>query len=273
MQIALVLDKKKKSYGPIAEGLLKHAPYVTYLDNFDDRYDGYIVFHNKPPHLKTDKFVAWWMCDLRPPRELQREYVDLIFLCNKHYLNDYSSYFKTQVYHLPQSGIGGEITKGRDINWDVVFIGGINGNRFHKNRHPLLTEIGKKYKTRAIFNEGHTKDTKWIYNQTPFSLAISPQVEGYTSNRLYNILASKGFCLTLYYPGIEEQFENHKHLVWFKDADEAVKWITYYKKHKEKYEQIREEGHQLYLQKHTPEQRWKFMVERSEEIISLRSGE
>jgi spore maturation protein CgeB len=92
-------------------------------------------------------------------------------------------------------------------------------------------------------------------------LAISPQYIGYTSNRLYNILASGGFCLTLWFPGIEDLFENKKHLVWFKTPEEAVKLARYYMEHPLEREKIAKQGHKEYLSKHTAQKRLDYMFD------------
>ena len=63
----------------------------------------------------------------------------------------------------------------------------------------------------------------------------------YFSNRNLFTLGCGGFLLTHYVPGLEQLFQNHKHLVWYESYDEAVDLIKYYlnPKREEKIKQIR----------------------------------
>lgn len=53
-------------------------------------------------------------------------------------------------------------------------------------------------------------------------------VDRYFSNRTFLTLASGGFHLTRYVPGLEEMFTNHKHLVWFRTHEECLELIAHY---------------------------------------------
>lgn len=67
----------------------------------------------------------------------------------------------------------------------------------------------------------------------------------YFSNRNLFTLASHGFLLTHYVPGIEELFENHKHLVWYKNKEECVELIEYYLDRPNERMQIANNGYEL----------------------------
>lgn len=253
--IALYVDKEPnpRSVGPIMKGIMETDIPISVGDN--EEYDEYLVFHNKPPKVKADKPVSWWMCDLRYPTELPeptREYKN-IFLCNKQLIPLYEDYYQTDVYYMPQPGLPESWQYKEstyEVKQDVIFIGNFN-SQYHSNRGNIIDKISTKHPVLVISNEGQTRDQAGLYRKTPFSLAISQQVEGYTSNRLYNILASGGLCLTLWFPGIEDLFEHGKHLLWFKTADEAIELIKEYLTKEEKCDIIRTQGKKLYEEKHT----------------------
>lgn len=258
--VNILIDKLKDKYGPIMNALINTGAKV-YDGSTSPIIGDTIIFCNRPGVIPKSKVrdgkLGWWMCDLRNPYLLEpvpRE-IDAIFLCNKQYLSEYKEKYKTPTFYLPQCGLDEKIKPGREIKSEIVFIGGISSNEHHGNRWAILEVLRNKYEVELIFNEGTTPDQKWIYNKTPISLAISPQTYGYTSNRLYNILASSGFCLTLWFPGIEEIFKNHRHLVWFKDEAEAVELAGYYLKNKGKRDRIARAGHREYLKKHTARHR------------------
>lgn len=52
--------------------------------------------------------------------------------------------------------------------------------------------------------------------------------ELYFSNRTWFVLGCGGFLITRYVPGLELIFANHKHLVWYRNTEEAVDQIRFY---------------------------------------------
>lgn len=69
--------------------------------------------------------------------------------------------------------------------------------------------------------------------------------------RTLNSMASGAFHLAHYVPGLEDVFENKKHLVWFNSVPEAIELIEYYLAHDEERERIAEAGRQEVLAHHT----------------------
>jgi hypothetical protein len=70
-------------------------------------------------------------------------------------------------------------------------------------------------------------------------------VERYFSNRTFLTLASGGFHLTHYVPGLETMFANHEHLVWFRDDDECLELIDHYLRRPDERRRIAAEGRRL----------------------------
>lgn len=259
MKVGVVVKQLKPEYGPIADAIKKTGVDILSLENqsrFPD-YDHLIVFYNKVPEIRQRPKgkIVWWMNDLRLPTELppvSSFNFDEIFICHRGFDEQYKTFFNKPIHYMPQCGHSYDIIKGRKIDWDVSFIGKVDGKKFyHRDRGGLMSEIKRHRRLGIISGEGQTKDQAWIYNQTRYNLAVSfPMIEG-TSNRLYNILASKGFALVRYFPGLEKQFKNREHLVWFKTIDEAITLMNYYDKHEDEYQAIKEQGHKQYLLKHT----------------------
>ncbi len=263
MKNGIVVKQIKPQYGPIADAIKKTGIDILGLDDQSNfhLYDNLIVFYNKPPLIvnRPKNKISWWMNDLRLPNQLPdtpTHNFDDIFICHKTYDQQYKSFYKKPLYYIPQCGHSYRLERGRNIEWDVSFLGKVISNKiWHKDRKQLLEIIRDHYKIGIISGEGQTKDQTWIYNQSKYNLAVSfPMIEG-TSNRLYNILASQGFALVRYFPGLEKQFENHKHLVWFENAKEAIEIMKHYDKNPELIGNIKRAGHQQYLLKHTAEER------------------
>ncbi len=250
--------------------------------NWDD-YDALIWFNNHPPTLETSAKILWWMCDLRAPESLGgTTTANYIGLCNKTFLNEYESFYGATVVYVPQCGNDTSVKRGRDLGCDVLFLGHtghsapheglvqmkeltrqqVLAKEFHWNRMPVINALQSSgLSTWVISNEGATADSKWLYQNTPINLSVSLPVEGYTSNRMYNILASRGFCLVAWFPGLEDLFENHKHLVWFSTLDEAVELAKHYLEKPQERDIIREAGYREYLDSHTAASRVDTMLE------------
>ncbi len=250
--------------------------------NWDD-YDALIWFNNHPPTLETSAKICWWMCDLRAPESLGGSTTaDYIGLCNKTFLKEYESFYGAPSVYVPQCGNDTPVTGGRNLGCDVLFLGHLGrpapyeglvqipeltrkqvlAKEFHWNRMPVISALKDAgLSVETISREGATADSKWLYQNTPINLSISLPVDGYTSNRMYNILASRGFCLVTWFPGLEDLFENHKHLVWFSTYDEAVELAKHYLANPQERDRIREAGYQEYLSSHTAASRVDTMLE------------
>jgi hypothetical protein len=72
-------------------------------------------------------------------------------------------------------------------------------------------------------------------------------VEWYFSNRTWFTLGSRGFLLTNYAPGLEQIFENHRHLVWYRSVDECLELIEHYRSRPAERARIAAEGHAFAL--------------------------
>jgi hypothetical protein len=252
----VIIKEKNHPLGPIANALRKTG--VDILDFSDTKliknYDYLIIFYNKlPPYFETKAKIGWWMNDLKIPEKLiqHKTKFDYIFLCNEEYFYEYIDFFKKPIVYMPQCGLNSDNTFCRPIEWEVLFIGNNSLKKYHNNRKEILDKIGECYFLKIISGEKRTEDQNLLYKNTKFNLSISAPLQTVTSNRLYNILASGGFALVSWFPGIDKLFINHQHLVWFKTPEEAIKWMNYYENNPKKYERIKRLGHQLYLEKHT----------------------
>jgi hypothetical protein len=106
----------------------------------------------------------------------------------------------------------------------------------HAARHeswpfPVLKEVYHPHHTAAM------REAKITLNVNHF-----PEFrKAYTRRTIRSIFARR--ChITLYIPGMEDDFENKKHLCWFHTIEEGLELIDYYLKHDEEREKIAWEG-------------------------------
>lgn len=125
------------------------------------------------------------------------------------------------------------------------------GNNYGENTYPLSKErqdiclmLKREFKDGfTIFGNGwqdvgihaayiDPKQSSYIYSQHEIAINHSNyQRSRYTSDRLFYILASGTFCLTHWYPKIEEEFTDGKHLVVYKNADDLLEKCHYWLSH------------------------------------------
>jgi hypothetical protein len=79
-------------------------------------------------------------------------------------------------------------------------------------------------------------------------------VEHYFSNRTFLTLASRGFHLTHYVPGLQTMFVNHRHLVWYHSDEECLELIEHYLARPAERSRIALDGQRLVRSKFTTRQ-------------------
>lgn len=80
---------------------------------------------------------------------------------------------------------------------------------------------------------------------------VRHDVDLYFSNRTWLTLGCGGFLLTRYVPSLEEYFTNHRHLVWYRSAEECSELVRHYLANEEQRARIAAEGHRYVQEHHT----------------------
>jgi len=152
---------------------------------------------------------------------------------------------------------------------EVAFVGNVlhppvRDASLARRRLRLLRRVAARYRLKVWGPQGHTLTARawrsvraplipWpAYNEefvkvcqaSAVVLGINTinTVERYFSNRTFLTLASGGFHVTHYVPGLEEMFENHRHLVWFGSDDECLSLIEHYLRRPRERHAIAREG-------------------------------
>ncbi|WP_029925463.1 glycosyltransferase family protein [Nocardia otitidiscaviarum] len=95
------------------------------------------------------------------------------------------------------------------------------------------------------------------------SLCLNYRYPDYWSDRVYETLGRGGFLIHPRVPGMDEHFEDRKHLVFydFGDFDQLRALIGHYLTHDEEREAIRSTGHEHVKANHTYVHRWSTILE------------
>lgn len=84
-----------------------------------------------------------------------------------------------------------------------------------------------------------------VFHNSKINLNISSRtIESGIPQRVFDILACGGFCLTNYQPEIAEVFEDGKELVMYTDSDDMLQKVNYYLAHEEERMQIAKAGYE-----------------------------
>jgi glycosyltransferase involved in cell wall biosynthesis len=138
--------------------------------------------------------------------------------------------------------------------FDVCFVGHINNDK----RLDFLDHMFKKFPN-FFYGQRLFERAAEAYGRSKINLNIAHSDD--VNMRVFEIMGSGGFLLTEYVPSLEELFKNRKHLVWYKDLDEAVDMATYYIHNDEARQKIAEEGYREVLKNHTITKRVDRMIE------------
>jgi spore maturation protein CgeB len=216
--------------------------------------------------------------------------VNVFFTTAKGSLPKYRAIANVPVYwiyegaHLPAFPQGLKMNYPKKIyKSEVAFVGTVfNSNRdkncssknnknIYRARQRLLKRINKAFHLKIWGPQIRESREKWgsnypaiewpayneelvkICRESDIILGINSvnSVELYFSNRTYITLASGGFHLTQYVPGLEKMFENCRHLVWFHSDAECLDLINYYLKRPDQRKKIAREGQRWVRKKYS----------------------
>lgn len=156
---------------------------------------------------------------------------------------------------------------------DVIFVGSKGYHPEWQYRPQLIDWLRNTYGGRFthIGGDGEIGTTRGqalntLYSDTKVvvgdSLCLNFDYPHYWSDRVYETLGRGGFMIHPYIEGMEQDFEDGKHLVFYKfgDFDDLKAKIDYYLEHDEEREKIRLAGHEHVKQNHTYFNRWQQII-------------
>lgn len=160
-----------------------------------------------------------------------------------------------------------------DYKHDIIFVGSRGYHPEWQYRPQLIDWLKEAYghKFTHVGGDGQIPTTRGQALNTLYadskiaigdSLCIGFDYPYYWSDRVYETLGRGGFIIHPYIKGMEEHFEDGKHLVFYKfgDFDDLKNKIDYYLEHDDEREAIRLAGHEHVKANHTYKQRWEAII-------------
>lgn len=247
------------------EELRQFEPSVIILAS--QRWDNIAIVAQLLRSFKVPK--ACWFNDLRTgERANVLRGFDRTFLCFRDSQSEYSwkiweNSSGTKISYMPQGSVISTELKPLSVKRNLVFIGGVDHSTFHSGRknavHYLRADvINKTERDKRIMIERQSSTT---YRESRFVLSMSPTIPGYTSIRLYNIMAYGGLALVAKFPGLEKMFTHERHLLAWNNFEEADKLMfDWGPKRDAECEVMRKRAWRLQQAKHTVTSRLMNMV-------------
>ena len=206
---------------------------------------------------------ACWFNDLRPGDYADRLHgFDRVFLCFKNapaYSWDmWRKRSNALISYMPQGSVISTELAPLKIERNLIFIGGkYNQQRRDAVHHLQAFVLNEDKREKRMEVE---KQSQLLYRQSRYVLSISANVPGYTSIRLYNIMAYGGLALTSRFSGVEQMFTHGKHMLIWKTLDHAVDLMNTWRRNEIECEVMRKRAWRLQQAKHTVSSRLMNMV-------------
>ena len=188
--------------------------------------------------------------------EIARQF-DFVFLAQKAYVEDLRATGCPHVFWLPlacDAEIHGAVAGEK--KYEVGFVGSVT--EAHTRRKQLLDAIGQRFQLHC--DRKFMDEMAEVFSRS--RIVFNNAVNGDLNMRVFEALCSGSMLMTDEAPasGLDELFENGKHLVVYSD-DNLLDLIQHYLDHPQERERIAGQGRQEVIGRHTYDHRAKRMLE------------
>jgi hypothetical protein len=176
-------------------------------------------------------------------------------------------------HYMPAGVFGEECTYTPTTKkLDVIFVGSKGYHPEWPYRPKLIDWLTGTYRRnfRHYGGDGikalRGEDLNTLYAMTKVvvgdTLCPDFKYESYWSDRVYETLGRGGFIIHPYIKGMEKEFKDKEHLVFYEynNFNQLKKLIDYYLEHEEEREAIRLAGHNLVKNNYTYKHRWQSIL-------------
>jgi glycosyltransferase involved in cell wall biosynthesis/SAM-dependent methyltransferase len=250
-------------------------PYSTHDIDLPFRYTYHDILSKTPTGFKPDLYIwadsgekeipedidaipcpkACYLIDThiapQPRLALARKF-DCTFMAQKAQVQAFRDAEVTNVHWLPL-GCSPKLHNLPPMEriYDVAYIGGLDGDATDRRR-VLLRKIGERFPNSRI-------ERRWPHEMAEIyaksKIVVNVCVNRDVNMRVFEGMASGALLITDEADGLEDLFENGKHLVIYRKDEDVFDLISYYLAHAEEREAISSAGKTEVLENHTYTQR------------------
>lgn len=219
-----------------------------------------------------------WYRDIRIPPDpeivARASKVDVLFLTPGGQAPEYEALGVKRALYLPDTAdprIEHPAEASPELRCDVAFI----GRGYDVPRSEFLCRLAERFDLRVWGQDWGpwAKPLRWngetaygrdfarvcasariVLGADP-SFQLEHAVRGYHSNRIFKVLACRGFLLGQHTPGVDDVLRGGEHCAWYRDEADAFAQIERYLSDGAERERIRATGHTFFLEHHTIDHR------------------
>jgi hypothetical protein len=214
---------------------------------------------------------------LRRQRDLHRKpvykHIDHFFTVDRKMADWFNETTLVKGHYVPAGVYDKECTYiPTEPKEEIIFVGSKTYHPEWPYRPKLINFLGQTYGAR--FNlygrEGlglvRGQDLNNLYASTKIVVGdtLCPEFNypDYWSDRIYETIGRGGFLIHPYIRGLEREFEDKKHLVFYEynNLEQLQSLINYYLEHEDEREEIRRSGHELVKNNYTYKNRWETIL-------------
>lgn len=229
----------------------------------------YLKKHNVP--TMTYHLDLWFGLQRQKDLEEYPVYkeIDHFFTVDKQMSDWFNSETNVKGHYIPAGVYHQEcFLKEYKKTRDVIFVGSKKYHPEWQYRPQLISWLEDTYKNKfEHYGNGGIKSVRGdqlnkLYSSTKIvvgdTLCIGFNYPDYWSDRIYETMGRGGFIIHPYIKGLEKEFQDKKHLVFYEygNFDQLKELIDYYLVHDEEREAIRKAGHELVKNNYTYKNRW-----------------
>jgi hypothetical protein len=201
------------------------------------------------------------------------QHIDHFFTVDSKMADWFNSNTSVKGHYLPAGVYDKECTYTPSTpTEDVIFVGSKTYHSEWPYRPKLINFLSQTYGKR--FNLYGREGVKMVRGQELNNLYASTKVvvgdtlcpnftyPDYWSDRIYETIGRGGFLIHPYIEGLEKEFEDKKHVVFYEynNLNQLKELVDYYLEHDEEREQIRRSGHELVKNNYTYKNRWQTIL-------------
>ena len=207
---------------------------------------------------KLPLLTACYLIDVHvdlPIRIEMAKFFDIVFVAQKDYVEDFKARGLKNVWWIP---FGSEPTIYQRLKlpflYDIGFIGHVSKDSVKRKR--LLSLLSQSYQINDYRRFYSPSETSTMYSSA--KIIFNCSARGDLNMRVFEALSCGRLLLTdSIANGLEELFQNRRHLVVFHDEKELLKMVDYYLSKDDERERIALCGSNLVTSQHTYDHRMK----------------
>jgi hypothetical protein len=178
-----------------------------------------------------------------------------------------------QGHYMPAGVYDKECTyTPQELTRDVIFVGSKSYHPEWPYRPKLVRFLEQTYgRNFQLYGKDGIKSVRGqelndLYASTKVVVGdtLCPEFKypDYWSDRIYETLGRGGFLIHPYIPGLEREFEDKKHVVFYeyRNFEQLEELINYYLENDQEREKIRKAGHEFVKKNYTYKNRWKSIL-------------